>query len=163
MNNSPKQDTIETPSVKKGETNVDCSKKHSGCFAFTCSFKLFLRPSQEQSLIRCNGHLIFPYTQPAWCLSMCSMENNSRQPLCLLAQGYFCLLAIFSRVTFLVSKNLALHVGQHVTLCLHLMQMLWPFVHSFMGGTIYTMHTGHSRSLNRSLPTARDKSSISRT
>ena len=46
-----------------------------------------------------------------------------------LAQGYFCLLAMFSRVTFLVSKKSALHVGQHVTLFLHLMQMLWPFVH----------------------------------
>ena len=68
---------------------------------------------------------------------------------------------MFSTATFLVSKNSALHVGQNVTLSLHLLQMLWPYVQSFMGGTMYSVHTGHSRSFNRSSPTARDVSSIS--
>jgi hypothetical protein len=94
---------------------------------------------------------------------MCSMENNSRQPFCLLAQGYFCLTAMFSRVKFLVRKNSSLHVGQRWTRFLQLLQMLWPFVHSCIGGTMYCMQTGHSRSLNRFLSRARDKSSISRT
>jgi hypothetical protein len=44
------------------------------------------------------------------------MENKSKQPLYLLAQVYFCFLAMFSNVTFLISENLALHVGQHCTL-----------------------------------------------
>ena len=133
-----------------------------GCAAFACSFKSFLRPLQEHSLNKCNGHFIFPYTQPTWCSAMSPMKNNSRQPFCLLTQGYFCLLAMFSRATFLIPVKLALHVGQHWTLCLHLLQMLWPFVHSHTGGTMYSMHTGHSRSFSRASSRARDIS-ISRT
>ena len=43
-----------------------------------------------------------------------------------------------------VSENSAQHVGQHWTLSFHLLQMLWLFVQSFMGGTMYCMHTGHT-------------------
>ena len=141
--------------------NIGTSKKAIGCAAFACSFKSFLRPFQEHFLSKGIGHLIFPYTQSPWCLAMCSMENNSRQPPCLLAQGYFCVLTMFSRAKHLISENSALHVGQYVTLSLHLLQMLWPLVQGFMGGTMYCMHTGHSRSFNRTLPTAHEKSSIS--
>jgi len=72
------------------------------------------------------------------------------------------LLTMFSRAKFLITENSALHVGQHWTLSLRLLQKLWPFVHIFMGGTMYCMHTGHSRSLKRISMTARDNSSISR-
>jgi hypothetical protein len=40
------------------------------------------------------------------------------------------------------------------------MQM-WPFVHGFMGGTMYCMQTGHSISFNRASSRARGKPSIS--
>jgi len=143
--------------------NDDTSKKLPGCSAFACSFKSFLRPFQEHILSKCIGHLIFPYTQTPWCLAICSTENNSWQPRCLLAQGYLILLAMFSRATPLVTENSALHVGQHETLSLHLLQMVWPFTHSSIGGTMHSMHRGHSRSFHRTSSTARDKSAISRT
>jgi len=133
------------------------------CASPICFLKSLLRPFQEHALIRWYGHLIIPYTQTSWCLAMCWRENNSRQPRSLLTQGYFCLLAMSSRATFLISENSALHVEQCWTLSLHLLQMLWPLVHSFMGGTIYSIHTGHSRFFNRASSKARDKSSISRT
>jgi hypothetical protein len=94
---------------------------------------------------------------------MCSMENKSRHPLSLLWQGYFCILAMRSNARFLVSENLALHLGQYWTLSLHLLQMLWPLSHVFIGGSIYSMQTGHSSTHNSSSPRGRKKSSISRT
>ena len=124
---------------------------------FCMFFQITLKPFQEQFQFNINGHLIFPYTQRSWCLAICSIENNSKHPLCLLAQVYFCLLAMFSRTTFLVSKISARHVGQHWTLSVQLLQMLWPFLHSFMGGTMYCVHTGHSRSFSITSPTPRAK------
>ena len=47
-----------------------------------------------------------------------------------------------------VSEKSALHVGQHWTLYLQLLQMLWASVHSCMGGTMYCMHTGHFSFIN---------------
>ena len=82
------------------------------CTSCTCSLNLFLCPSQEQQLIRWNGHFVFAYLQTSLCSAICSMENSSLQPLGLLAQGNSCFLAMFSRATFLVTKKSALHVGQ---------------------------------------------------
>jgi hypothetical protein len=42
-----------------------------------------------------------------------------------------------------VSEHWALHVGQHWTVYLQLLQMLWPIIHSCMGGTMCCMYTGH--------------------
>jgi hypothetical protein len=44
------------------------------------------------------------------------------------------------RVRFLIFETLALHVGQQSTAPMHLLQMLWPLLHSFMGGTMCSMH-----------------------
>jgi hypothetical protein len=110
-----------------------------------------------------SGQLIFPYVQTSWFSAMCSMENESRQRRCLLLQRYVCFLPMFSGARFLIVENAAQDVGQQWTLSVQLLQILWHFVHSCMGGTMYSMHTGHSKSLNRNSPTARDKSSISRT
>jgi hypothetical protein len=91
------------------------------------------------------------------------MGNKSRQRLCLIAQGYVSLLAMFSKATFLVSENWALDVGQQWILFIQLLQMSCPFVHSAMGGTMYSKQTGHFSTINRDSSKARGKSSTFRT
>jgi hypothetical protein len=162
-NNSQKQDkNVTSLSQNWMERSSESSKKNLECLSFACFFKTHLSPFQEHTEFIENGQAIQSYTQTSWWLAMCSMESKSWQPFCLLAQGYFCLLAMLSRATFLVFENSALHVGQNFSLHLHLLQILWTFVHSFMGGTMYSVQTVHSRSHNRASSRAPDKSSISR-
>jgi hypothetical protein len=132
-----------------------------------CSFCMFLQVTfnavPKHVLSTQSGQLIFPYIQTSWFSVMCSMENESRQRRCLLLQRYVCFLPMFSGARFLIVENAAQDVGQHWTVSVQLLQILWHFVHSFMGGTVYSMHTGHFSSLSKASWRARDKSSVSRT
>jgi hypothetical protein len=48
-----------------------------------------------------------------------------------------------------VSENSALHVGQHCTLYVQLLQMLWrSYTAVWVAGTMYCVQTGHFSSIN---------------
>ena len=47
-----------------------------------------------------------------------------------------------------VSENSAQRVGKQWSLFLQLLQILWPFIHSLMGGIMYCTSTGHFSSIN---------------
>ena len=143
--------------ARKTSVRVECVFSK---WSFISLFKHF----EEHSPFVWNGHLISPYKQPTWCLGMCAMGNQSGQPLFLLAQGYFCLVTMFSRATFLISERptYPLHLGQRSSL-VHLLQKLWPLLHRRMGGTMNFSHSGHFNSVNRTSSRARNKSSISKT
>ena len=57
--------------------------------------------------------------------------------------------ASFSRAKLRVNSIVRLHVGQLFRRGLHFEQILWPFLHRRIGGSIHSKHTGHSRTSGR--------------
>jgi len=68
----------------------------------------------------------------------------SLQPFLLYRQGNLICINSFSRRKFLVSKSFCLQVGQIENDGLQLLQILWPPRQEVMGGTTYSLQTGHS-------------------
>jgi len=58
--------------------------------------------------------------------------------------GYFASVAGFSKATFFIFTDWCLQVGHCGTIGQQILQMLWPFAHSMIGGLMYSIHTGHS-------------------
>ena len=58
----------------------------------------------------------------------------------------------FSRATFLIFKKPCLQVGQHETVGLQMVQMLWPPIQKVMGSTMYSLQAGHTRSVRTLSP-----------
>lgn len=68
---------------------------------------------------------------------------------------------MFSRETFLVSRNADLQLGHLSILDLQLRQILWPLAHNVMGGVMYSVQMGHSSSLRTLSLKPRNSSVIS--
>ena len=138
---------------RKGLNSTSPQSKHiSGWFSIRWFLTSLYFPIQSHcipEIYLAAGHFSWRYRHLAWCSSSLSWTSTSSHPNCRYVQGYFTSWTSFSRPTFLVFKNCLLQIGQSSSFGLQILQMLCPFTQSMIGGLMYSIHTGHSSTLNR--------------